>query len=188
MSIEALRSGRVKNVRQDSNREFISLLAYICVDGTTLLAGLIYKGISYDLQDTWLDDFDSEEEVAYFAASSNGWSCDSLGYQWLRDIFDRHTKEKARIQKIRLLIVDRHSSYINIKFLDLVDKLRILIHILPPHSIHRLQPLNISLFLLLLIAYLTELNKLIYESESLVSITKRMFYYIFKKAFKIVFI
>src|SRR5450432_45372 len=187
MSIEALRSGRVKNVRQDSNREFISLLAYICVDGTTLLAGLIYKGISYDLQDTWLDDFDSEEEVAYFAASSNGWSCDSLGYQWLRDIFDRHTKEKARPRKRRILIVDGHSSHVNMKFLDLADKLRILIHILPPHSTHRLQPLDIGLFSPLSTAYSTELNKLIHESESLVSITKRMFYRIFKKAFKIAF-
>jgi hypothetical protein len=72
MSIEALHSGRVKNARQDGNREFISLLACICIDGTTLLAGLIYKGILYDLQDTWLDDFDLKEEVVYFTASLNG--------------------------------------------------------------------------------------------------------------------
>ena len=81
MSREALRSGRVKNARQDGNREFISLLACICADGTTLPAGLIYQGASYDLQDTWLDDFNSNDEVAYFAASANGWSCNSLGYQ-----------------------------------------------------------------------------------------------------------
>src|SRR5450432_439498 len=187
MSREALRSGRVKNARQDGNREFISLLACICADGTTLPAGLIYQGASYDLQDTWLDDFNSNDEVAYFAASANGWSCDSLGYQWLRDIFDRHTKEKAGIRKRRILIVDGHSSHANMKFLDLADKLRILIHILPPHSMHRLQPLDIGLFSSLSTAYSTELNKLIHESESLVSITKRMFYRIFKKAFKIAF-
>src|SRR5450432_3612829 len=187
MSREALRSGRVKNARQDGNREFISLLACICADGTTLPAGLIYQGASYDLQDTWLDDFNSNDEVAYFVASANGWSCDSLGYQWLRDIFDRYTKEKAGIRKRRILIVDGHSSHINMKFLDLVDKLRILVHILPPHSTHRLQPLDVGLFSPLSTAYSKALNRLIHESESLVSMTKRLFYGIFKEAFLIAF-
>src|SRR5450432_2343273 len=184
MSREALRSGRVKNARQDGNREFISLLACICADGTTLPAGLIYQGASYDLQDTWLDDFNSNDEVAYFAASANGWSCDSLGYQWLRDIFDRHTKEKAGIRKRRILIVDGHSSHVNMKFLDLADKLRILVHILPPHTTHRLQPLDIGLFSPLSTAYIEELDILLTNSLGACSMSKRLFWRLFKSAFE----
>jgi len=73
------------------------------------------------------------------------------------------------------------------KFLDLVDKLYILIYILLPHSTHQLQLLNVSLFLLLSTAYSKALNRLIYKSESLVSITKHIFYRIFKGAFLIAF-
>jgi hypothetical protein len=73
------------------------------------------------------------------------------------------------------------------KFLDLADKLCILVYILLPHSIHWLQLLDVGLFSLLSIAYSKALNRLIYKSESLVSMTKRIFYRIFKEAFLIAF-
>jgi hypothetical protein len=93
MSREAYASGRIRYAKTDCNREFITLLACICADGTKLPPSLIYKGESHDLQDSWLDDLGSD--TAYFAASANGWTCDSLGVGWLTNIFDRHTKEKA---------------------------------------------------------------------------------------------
>ena len=42
-------SGRITTAKQDGSREFISLLASICVDGTALPPALIYKGASRDL-------------------------------------------------------------------------------------------------------------------------------------------
>ena len=50
MTLEALQSGRVNSARQDGSREFISLLACICADGTILPPSLIYRGASGDLQ------------------------------------------------------------------------------------------------------------------------------------------
>ena len=44
MSMEALKNGRIQYAYKDGNREFISLLAYILVNGTTLSLSLIYKG------------------------------------------------------------------------------------------------------------------------------------------------
>ena len=41
-------SGRIRAARQDGSREFISLLATICADGTTILLALIYKGALKD--------------------------------------------------------------------------------------------------------------------------------------------
>jgi hypothetical protein len=64
-------SGRVTANAQDGSREFISLLASICADGTALLPALIYKGASGDLQDTWLEDLNKKQH-AYFASSING--------------------------------------------------------------------------------------------------------------------
>jgi hypothetical protein len=49
MTREALESGRVSKVQTDGNREFISLLACIYADGTTIPLALIYKGDSHDL-------------------------------------------------------------------------------------------------------------------------------------------
>jgi hypothetical protein len=45
-------SGRVIANAQDGSREFISLLAGICANGTAFPLALIYKGALKDLQDT----------------------------------------------------------------------------------------------------------------------------------------
>lgn len=71
--------------------------------------------------------------MVFFASFENGWSCESLGLNWLQRILDRSTKEKAGWGH-RLLVVDSHSSHINLKFIDYADQNRILIAVLPPHS------------------------------------------------------
>lgn len=178
---QAYQNGRVRSAQQDGSREFISLLACVCADGTTLPPALIYKGASNDLQDSWLDDL-SEKDQAYFTSSAKGWTSDQLGLAWLRR-FHQDTTHKARNRK-RLLIVDGHSSHVNMEFLTLADSLRILILVLPPHSTHRLQPLDIGLFSPLATAYTKELNNHTHKSLGWVSMTKRMFWSIFRTAWK----
>lgn len=70
------------------------------------------------------------------------------------------------------------------KFIEAADQLRILILILPPHSTYQLQPLDVSLFALLARAYTNELNNLLFMSSGLISMSKRMFYGMFKVAFQ----
>ena len=94
MTRGALKSGRIMGASQDGSREFISLLACICADGSKLPPALIYKGESHDLISSWLGVF-TEEHNAYFASSSNGWSSDELELQWLERVFHRHMKDKA---------------------------------------------------------------------------------------------
>ncbi|EDN10474.1 predicted protein [Histoplasma mississippiense (nom. inval.)] len=74
VSIEALKQKHTIGAVQDGSREFISLLASICADGTTIPPALIYRRESRDMQDTWLEDFDPKKDQAYFAASENGWN------------------------------------------------------------------------------------------------------------------
>jgi len=133
VSVKHIRSKKILGANQDGNREFISLLACICADGTAVPPGLIYQGESGDLQDVWLDDFDSSSELAYFGVSKKGWTNEELGMSWLTKIFDRNTKEKAGNSR-RLLIVDGHSSHVNIKFINYCDRNRIILAVLPPHS------------------------------------------------------
>jgi hypothetical protein len=42
------------NVVQDRSREWITCVACICADGSTLSPMLIYQAVSGDVQDTWL--------------------------------------------------------------------------------------------------------------------------------------
>ena len=162
MSKEALKSGRRRFARQDGSREFISLLACICADGSWLPPSLIYQGESHDLQSSWVEELGSE--IAYFAASDNGWSCNKLGLNWLEKVFEPHTKAKAG-RGWRILIVDGHSSHVNMGFLQWANEHRIIIHILPPHSTHKLQPLDVGLFNPLATAYQKQLNNLMYNGQ-----------------------
>jgi hypothetical protein len=61
-------------------------------------------------------------------------------------VFDLHTRAKAGLRGTRLLIVDGHSSHINLAFLEEYKKLRICVLILPPYSTQRLQLYDIRVF------------------------------------------
>ena len=174
MSREAFESGRITRASQDGNREFISLLACISAAGIALPPALIYKGET-SLQNTWLEDWELKNE-AYFAVSPNGWSSNALGLHWFQTVFDRSTRQQTGLRRRRLLIVDGHSSYINLRFIETYDRLRILLLIMPPHSTHRLQPLDVSLFSPLSTYYAQNLNSQMAKSLGMVSMSKRNFW------------
>jgi hypothetical protein len=57
---------------QDGSRELISTLVTICADGSVLSLAVIYKAVSGDIQDSWLDGFEPDQHSCLFAASLNG--------------------------------------------------------------------------------------------------------------------
>ena len=129
------------------------------------------------LRFTWVDDFDTSDK-AHFAVSPNGWSSHIHSHEWLTTIFDRYTREKISRSR-RLLVVDGYSSHVNLGFLNACDRLRILILVLPPYSIYRLQPLDIGLFAPLARYYTNGLNNLMHYSLGIVSMSKRIFWSVF---------
>ena len=185
MSKEAYKSGRVKQAAQDGSREFITCLACVSAIGKKIPATLLYKGQSYDLRDTWVEDLQEHDDFC-FGASSNGWSNDAFGLQWLTTVFDPTTCPSSPRTK-RLLIVDGHSSHINMTFINKCDSLRIILLVLPPHSTHRLQPLDVVLFGLLLTIYSNKLNSFTFQSLSLTSMKKRHFLDRFRPAWHTAF-
>jgi len=60
---EALNSGKILGACQDGSREFISILASICADGTALPPALIYRGDSLDLRSSWVEDVDKSDKT-----------------------------------------------------------------------------------------------------------------------------
>ena len=116
ISREAYTSGRVRQACHDGSREFITCLACVSAIGKKIPATLLYKGESYDLRDTWIEDLEDSDDF-FFGASSNRWSNDEFGLQWLIEVFDPATRPSSPRTR-RLLIVDSYLSYINITFIN----------------------------------------------------------------------
>ena len=180
---EAVR-GKLLRAGQDDNREWITVIVSICADGTSLPPGLIYQATSGNLQDSWLQDFNPKQHRVFFSSTATGWTNEEMGFSWLTTLFDIETKKKAGNGRFwRLLILDRHGSHINMKFLNWSHKHRILVAVFPPHLTYRLQPLDVSLFSPLSTYYSQELNDLICKSQDLSSLTKRNFFHLFWAAY-----
>jgi hypothetical protein len=98
--------GKIKAHIQDGNSEWITLIACICANGSALDPAIIYQSASGSLQDSWLQAFDPNVHRAHFASSPSGWTNNNVGLAWLKQVFDRSTKAKAR-SSYRLPAVQR---------------------------------------------------------------------------------
>jgi len=177
--LSMLKSKRTRGAIQDGSREFLTLIACVNALGDRLPPSLIYKSQSGDLQTTWLDDFDEQDpsKRAYFAASEKGWTSNIHGRNWL-ERFEQETGPKSIGQR-RLLILDGHSSHVDMLFIERAIELSIYIVVFPPHSTHRLQPLDVSVFRPLAQAYSKQLDDYVHYTEGLSSISKRLFWKLF---------
>ncbi|KAM4061782.1 DDE superfamily endonuclease [Hirsutella rhossiliensis] len=182
-SLNQKKQGKLLGASQDGNRSWITFVACICQDMTSLPPFLIYQGKPGQVQDAWLTEFDPEHQSAFFTTSDTGWTNHELGKEWLVGVFDRFTKAKARNGRdYRLLITDGHSSHINMDFLEWCDQHRIIVAVFPPHSTHRLQPLDVSLFGPLSTAYTNQLIRWMEKTQGLVGLSKREFWTLFWNA------
>jgi hypothetical protein len=175
----------VKAALQDGSREWITVLASVCADGTAIPPGLIYASANSSLQKTWVANINTLEHNVFVSSSPSGWSNNNLGVTWLKQVFDRHTKEKARRGRdYRLLILDGHGSHVTKAFINYCHEHRILLCILPPHSTHTLQPLDVVVFKPLSSAYSLELTKYLHRGQGLVPVKKGDFFPLFWKAWQ----
>jgi hypothetical protein len=184
-SISALKSGKIRGAGTDGSREWISIIACVSAIGDRLPPTLIYKGVSGDLQTTWIQDFDPARHKANFVTSENGWTSNEIGFEWLKEIYEPQTRETCSngLRK-RLLIVDGHSSHVNRRFIDFCGDHGIVLLIFPPHTTHRLQPLDVSVFAPLGRAYTNSLNAYIARTSGFSRVTKRLFWSLFWPAWE----
>tara|TARA_R110002003_G_scaffold410_1_gene19556 strand:+ start:3648 stop:5516 length:1869 start_codon:yes stop_codon:yes gene_type:complete len=180
-SRSAFEQGKLKHIVQDGNREWITTIACICADGSALTPTLIYQAQHGAVQDTWLQDFDASQHKAFFTSSLSGWTNNDIGLAWLKQVFDRETKSKAR-STWRLLILDGHGSHVTMDFIQYCDANKILLMVYPPHSTHTLQPLDVVMFAPLAASYKAELLAFLEGAQGLTGITKRDFYRLFNAA------
>jgi hypothetical protein len=63
--------GKIKAHVQDSNQEWITLLACICADGSALDPAIIHQSASSSIQDSWLQAFEPKDHQAFFTPEIN---------------------------------------------------------------------------------------------------------------------
>lgn len=78
-----------------------------------------------------------------YRCSKNGWSNDELFFEWLEH-FNKHAHPSA--DQPVLLIMDNHDSHVSLKIYEYCRVNYIHVVTIPPHTSHRLQPLDISFF------------------------------------------
>jgi hypothetical protein len=123
----------VRAALQDGSREWITLLACVCADGSALPPSLIYQAAGKAVQSSWVEDVEAESHSVHVASSPSGWTNNDICLAWLEQVFDRYTKAKAR-RSYRLLILDGHGSHVTMDFISYCDQNKILLVVLPPHS------------------------------------------------------
>jgi hypothetical protein len=98
---------------QDGSRQWITTIAAVCADGSSLPPGLIYESANSMLQAQWVADIKAGVHDVFMASTPSGWTNNDVGLAWLEQAFDRCTKKKANHGKEwRLLILDGHGSHL----------------------------------------------------------------------------
>ena len=171
-----LKNPRV-TVKQDGSREFVTAMEAVSADGYVFPSFLIEKGKVHHIG--WYMNLHEDDTEAFFAVSPKGWTDDELALWWLKNIYDPYSKERCP-GETRLLILDGHGSHITFNFVDYCKQNNIIVHCLPAHSTHLLQPLYVGLFSPLQHHYSKAVED--YFLTTSISISQDTFYPLFKKA------
>ncbi|CAH1997229.1 unnamed protein product [Acanthoscelides obtectus] len=78
-----------------------------------------------------------------YRCNKSGWMTEELFYAWLVH-FAEHTKPS--LEDPVLLILDNHSSHISVRIYDFCRQNGIIMLTIPPHTSHRTQPLDITVY------------------------------------------
>lgn len=117
----------------------MSVIECVSAAGRKLRCVAIFKG--QGLQTTW---FPAEIPNWLYTTSENAWTSQEIGLEWLQRVFI--PESTPQLNQHRMLLLDAHSSHINIEFLWSCKQHKIELLFLPAHSTHVLQPLDLSVF------------------------------------------
>jgi hypothetical protein len=136
---------------QPGNREWVSLIECISLDGRRTRPWVIFKAKQH--QKAWF----SALPGVHIATSPNGWTDNEIGLEWLKVCFEPETR--CGNDEYRLLLLDGHASHITTAAIKFCIASKIIPLCLPPHTTHLLQPLDVGIFLPLATAYKAGVRK-----------------------------
>ena len=136
----------ISSMTKPGNREWVSLIECVGMNGRKLTPWYLFKG---KLQKKSWREVLREGDIV---CTENGYTDNEIGMEWVKRVFDKQT-EWTRKGDWRMLIVDGHASHITNEVIEYALQHKIAIMCLPPHTTHKLQPLDVSVFRPLADAY-----------------------------------
>jgi hypothetical protein len=64
---------------QDGSREWITVLACVCADGSHLPPSLIYQSAANAIRSSWMEDIEANEHSVHVTSSPSGWTNNDIG-------------------------------------------------------------------------------------------------------------
>ncbi|KAH9018843.1 DDE superfamily endonuclease-domain-containing protein [Lactarius pseudohatsudake] len=125
---------------QNPNLELVTTIECVGADGSILKPGFIFCG-KHVLHDGYF-----EEEGAFVALSEKGWTSNYIGTQWFEKSFVPQATARNTTGNPILLIYDGHRSHETLELREAADTAGIHLFCIPPHTSHRLQPLDVGVF------------------------------------------
>jgi DDE superfamily endonuclease len=129
-------------IKQNTGRqEWVSVLKCICMDGTSISPMIIFKGET--LLSNWVPNGLLKDWI--FSCNINRWTSNEHGLVWLQQVFVLRTRGKAQ-GRPQVLIYDGYDSHVTGRFIRSYMDNNIKLLILPLHSSHYTQLLDIGVF------------------------------------------
>ena len=122
------------------NRDYVTSVECISAGGWSIPPFMILKA-AHILHKWGKNDLPPE---TILAVSSTGYSNDQLAYDWLEH-FDRYSS-RTQLGVWRVLILDGFGSHFTYEFWRYAEEKKIALFVLPPHSTHLTQPLDVGCF------------------------------------------
>lgn len=129
---------QVGNVTSAERGELITVSACVNALGNHIPPMMVFPRVSY--KDYMLKGAPPE---AIGGANPSGWSNEELYFKFMEH-FIKHTKP-SKEERV-LLIIDNHESHLSLETLDLASNAGVVIVTFSPHTSHRLQPLDLSVY------------------------------------------
>jgi hypothetical protein len=87
---EVYEAKRFSSAIQDGSREWVTVLAAICADESTLPLGFIFAAASKDTQSVWIENIKTGYHSVYFTTSPSDSTNNDVSLSWLEQVFDRY--------------------------------------------------------------------------------------------------
>ncbi|KAI0997886.1 hypothetical protein K3495_g10303 [Podosphaera aphanis] len=121
-------------------REWVTVIESVSMNGKKIRPLIIFRG--EDLENSW---FEEETPEFFCTTSSDGWTSNKIGMNWLRDIFIPETTPSLS-SRWRLLLVGGHGIHDNVEFLWECKQNQVHVIFEPPRTPHILQLLDLVSF------------------------------------------
>ena len=123
-----------------SGREYITVLACGCADGTRLPPYIVYKG-----KNLWARWMKNGPAGCLYSVSDSGWMESANFLQWFTKLFVSAVRPMTATAPV-VLFFDGHNSHISLELIKVARSNNVHLVCFPPHVTHLIQPLDVSVF------------------------------------------